>query len=68
MKIVFRKIINMFFLVIKRFIFSFVVIYAFNFFSISMNVIIPMNIFNILLVMILGFPSIIGFAVFSLVI
>lgn len=51
---------------IKKIIFSFLFIYAFNVMVYPLNMIIPINVFNVVLVTFLGFPFIIGFSVFSL--
>lgn len=54
------------FFVIKKFIFSILVIYAFNIVIFPIGVIIPMNFFTILIIMLCGFPAVIGFSLFSL--
>ena len=62
----FNFIIDKLFLIIKRFIFSILLIYIYNVIFYSVFNIIPMNFFLILLIMILGFPGIIGISLFSI--
>lgn len=61
-------ILNKFFYIVKRFIFSMLVIYAYNVIIFPVGGIIPINIFTIFLIMIFGFPAIVGFSIFSLLI
>lgn len=51
---------------IKKIIFSFLFIYAFNVVVYPLNMVMPINVINVLLVTFFGFPSIIGFSIFSL--
>lgn len=59
-----RKIIDTFFYIIKKFIYSLLVIYAFNMIIYPVGVIIPMNLFTIMTIMLCGFPAVIGFSLF----
>ena len=52
--------------IIKKFIFSILIIYAYNMIIFPVNDIIPMNLFVISIIFFLGFPGIIGFGLFSL--
>ncbi len=58
--------VNKLFFIIKRFIFSVLIIYAFNMIVFPMGIIIPMNIFTIITTMIFGLPAIIGFSLFRI--
>lgn len=51
---------------IKKFIFSFLFIYAFNVVVYPLNMVMPINVINVLLVTFFGFSSIIVFSIFSL--
>ena len=62
----FRLFIDMAFFILKKFIFSVLVIYAFNMIVFPIGIIIPMNFFTIITVMLCGFPFVIGFSLFSL--
>lgn len=52
---------------VKKVIFSVLFIYAFNEMSLPLNLIIPINIFTVLLVSFCGIPSILMLVLFSLV-
>lgn len=54
------------FLIIKKFIYSVLVIYAFNMIIYPVGIVIPMNLFTIIMIMLCGFPSVIGFSLFCL--
>ena len=54
------------FLIIKKFIYSVLVIYAFNMIIYPIGIVIPMNLFTIIMIMLCGFPSVIGFSLFCL--
>ena len=54
------------FYVIKKFIYSILVIYAFNMIIYPIGIIIPMNLFTIMTIMLCGFPAVIGFSLFML--
>lgn len=58
-----KKIFNL----VKKVIFSVLFIYAFNEMSLPLNLIIPINIFTVLLVSFCGIPSILMLVLFSLV-
>ena len=58
--------VNKLFFIIKRFIFSVLIIYAFNMIVFPMGIIIPMNIFAIITTMVFGLPAIIGFSLFRI--
>ncbi len=58
--------VNKLFFIIKRFIFSVLIIYAFNMIVFPVGIIIPMNHFTIITIMFCGFPAVIGFSLFSL--
>ncbi len=62
----FKLFFDKFFYVIKRFIFSILVIYAFNMIIFPVGFIIPMNFFTIFVIMLFGFPGVIGFSLFRL--
>lgn len=51
---------------IKKIIFGILFIYAFNIVVFPLNVILPINIFNVMLTAFLGFPFILIFCLFSL--
>ena len=51
---------------IKKIIFSFLFIYAFNVVVYPLNMVMPINVINVLLVTFFGFASIIGFSIFIL--
>lgn len=61
--LMFKKIFNL----LKRFIFGVLFIYAFNEMSLPLNVIIPINVFTVILVSLCGIPSILMLVLFSLV-
>lgn len=61
--LMFKKIFNL----LKRFIFGVLFIYAFNEMSLPLNVIIPINVFTVILVLLCGIPSILMLVLFSLV-
>lgn len=54
------------FILIKRFIFGVLFIYAFNVIVFPINVVIPMNIFTIIFVTIFGAPGVVGICLFSI--
>lgn len=60
----FKYLLNKFAFVIKKFIFSALIIYAYNIVVYPTFNIIPINIFTIFLIMVLGFPGIIGISLF----
>lgn len=64
----FKSIFDKFFCIIKKFIFSILIIYAYNVIFFPMENLIPMNLFTISMIFLLGFPGIIGFELFSLLI
>lgn len=51
---------------IKKIIFSFLFIYAFNVVLYPLNMVMPINVINVILVTFFGFSYIIGFSIFSL--
>ena len=53
-----KKVINL----IKKVIFSFVVLYGFNAIGVNFNMIIPINIITIALITFLGFPALFSLA------
>ncbi len=55
------------FLIAKKFIFGVLFIYAFNKMALPLNLIIPINVFTVLLVTICGIPSIFMLILFSLI-
>ena len=61
-----KIILDSLFLIIKKFIYSVLVIYAFNMIIYPVGIIIPMNFFTIITIMICGFPADIGFSLFCL--
>lgn len=62
----FKSIFDKFFYIIKKIIFSILVIYAYNVIFFPMENLIPMNLFTISIILLLGFPGVIGFELFSL--
>ena len=62
----FKLFFDKFFFVIKKFIISVLIIYAYNMIIFPVSNIIPTNLLSILIVMFLGFPGIIGLSIFSL--
>ena len=58
--------VDKFFYIIKRFIFSILVIYTFNMIVFPIGVVIPMNFFTIIAIMLFGFPAVIGFSMLIL--
>lgn len=52
--------------ILKRFIYSAFLLYGFNLFSVNFNLIIPINIFNVIFISVLGIPSLIGLIIFKL--
>lgn len=58
-----KKIFNL----LKKFIFGVLFIYAFNEMSLPLNVIIPINVFTVILVSLCGIPSILMLVLFSIV-
>lgn len=62
----FKSIFNEFFYIVKRLIFSILIIYAYNMIIFPIENFIPMNVFSISIIFLLGFPGIIGFGLFSL--
>ena len=67
-KYMFKLIIDKVFFVIKRFIFSVLVIYAYDMIVFPTFRIIPMNFFTIVIIMLLGFPGVIGLSLFAILI
>ena len=61
-----KKILDNVFFLVKKFIYSILVIYAFNMIIYPVGIIIPMNLFTIITIMLCGFPAIIGFSLFCL--
>lgn len=59
-------ILNKFFLFIKKIIFSVMLIYAYNIIVFPIFISIPMNYFTVGLIMLLGFPAVLGISLFSL--
>ena len=59
-------IIDKLFFVIKRFIFSVLIIYTYNMIIFPTGNVISMNLFSIMIIMFLGFPGVIGLGIFSL--
>jgi len=51
---------------LKKIILGFLFLYAYNMIVYPLNTIIPMNVFTILFVTLLGFPGMIGLCLFSL--
>ena len=62
----FKLFVDSLFIIIKKFIFSILIIYAFNMIIFPVGIIIPMNIFTIITIVLCGFPAVIGFSLFSL--
>lgn len=62
----FKLFVDSLFIIIKKFIFSILIIYAFNMIVFPVGIIIPMNIFTIITIVLCGFPAVIGFSLFSL--
>lgn len=60
----FRNIIDKVIYIVKKFIYSLLVIYAFNMIVYPVGIIIPMNLFTIMTIMFCGFPAVIGFSLF----
>lgn len=54
------------FSIIKKFILGLLLLYAYNMIVFPLNVTIPISIFTILFVTILGFPGMVGLCLFSL--
>lgn len=54
--------------IIRRFIFSAFLLYGYNLIAVNFNLIIPINVLNIFLISILGFPSLIGLILFKILI
>ena len=65
-KYMFISIFDKLFYVIKKIIFSILVIYAYNIIFFPIGSIVSMNLFTIVIVIFLGFPGIIGLELFSL--
>lgn len=53
-------------LIIKKVILGLLLLYAYNVIAFPLNVVIPINVFTILFVTVLGFPAMIGLCLFSL--
>ena len=64
----FKIILDKFFMIIKKFIYCLLVIYAFNMILYPTGFVLPMNFFIIIAVMLCGFPAIIGFSLFFLIV
>ncbi len=62
----FKRFIDNMFFVIKKFIFSVLIIYTFNMIIFPIGIILPMNFFIILTIMLFGFPAVIGFSLLLL--
>ena len=62
----FKLFVDSLFIIIKKFIFSILIIYAFNMIVFPVGIIIPMNIFTIITIVLCDFPAVIGFSLFSL--
>lgn len=58
--------INKLLLIIKKIIVSILFIYGFNIMIFPLNITIPMNIFSIVIVIMFGFPAVIGLCLFSI--
>lgn len=57
---------NKIFWLLKKAIFGFLFLYAYNSFMFSLGLNIPINIFTVIFVTVLGFPGLIGLCLFSL--
>ena len=55
------------FIIIKKIIMSVLLIYAYNVIASPLNVVLPINIITVLIVAILGIPSMLALIIFSLV-
>ena len=53
---------------IKRIIFSSFLLYGYNLIAVNFNLVIPLNLFNIIFVCILGVPSLIGLIIFKILV
>ena len=61
-----ENIIEKIFYIVKKFIYSILVIYAYNLIIYPIGIVIPMNLFTIITVMLCGFPAIVGISLFGL--
>lgn len=61
-----KHFIDKIFFIIKKFIFSILIIYTFNMIVFPIGIIIPMNFFTITTIMLCGLPAVIGFSLFLL--
>lgn len=57
-----RVLINM----IKKIIFSSFLLYGFNIIAVNFNIVVPINVFTILLITILGVPGLLGLVLFKI--
>jgi hypothetical protein len=53
---------------IKRIIFSSFLLYGYNLIAVNFNLVIPLNLFNIIFICILGVPSLIGLIIFKILV
>jgi len=53
--------------VVKKIIMAILIIYTYNVIALPLNVTIPINIFTVLIVVILGLPSMLALIIFSLI-
>ena len=51
---------------IKKTIFSSRLLYGYNLIAVNFNLVVPINIFNIIIISILGVPSLIGLIIFKI--
>lgn len=56
---------HLIFKVIKKIIFSSFLLYGYNLIAVNFNLIIPINIFNVVVISILGVPFLIGLIIFK---
>lgn len=55
------------FVFLKRIIFAFLFLYAYNKFGISFNAFVPINIFTVILVSMFGLPGLFGLIIFKII-
>lgn len=51
---------------IKKIIFSSFLLYGYNLIAVNFNLVVPINFFNIIIISILGVPSLIGLIIFKI--
>ena len=56
------------FKILKRFIFSSFLLYGYNLIAVNFNLVIPINLFNVIIICVLGVPSLIGLIIFKILV